>query len=170
MLDPTTQPRGRGFDFTKDYVAWNTLANRLYKRRQFEPPGSDTRREFLLRAVRAAERVLELDAEDVTAHDLLALAYGELSNPLAEVQPPAEVSADWALSELSAATDSKQPAQRRIEACANLAAGLPKLATPKLATMRGTHEAPHRVPHAEPNADVNGAIAGVLAVYHRESM
>src|SRR5204862_6539753 len=40
LLDPAAQPRDRGFDFTKDYVVWNTLANRLFKRRQFEPAGS----------------------------------------------------------------------------------------------------------------------------------
>ena len=50
LLDPAAQPKDRGFDFTKDYVAWNLLANRLYKRRQFEPAESDSRREFLLRA------------------------------------------------------------------------------------------------------------------------
>ena len=58
LLDPDAQPADRKFDFTKDYVVWNALANRLYKRRQYEAPGSPARTEFLLRAVKAAEQVL----------------------------------------------------------------------------------------------------------------
>jgi tetratricopeptide (TPR) repeat protein len=168
LLDPNAQPRDRGFDFTKDYVVWNTLANRLYKRRQFEPAGSDSRREFLVRSVKAAERVLDYDAEDVTAHDLLALAYDELGGPLAEVQP-ADVNPDWVLNEAGTAASAKQPPQRRIEACANLAAGLPKLPTPKLATMREVLAKLRAAYHAEKTDDVRGAIASALAKYHRES-
>jgi tetratricopeptide (TPR) repeat protein len=169
LLDPNAQPKDRGFDFTKDYVVWNKLAELLYKRRQYEPVGSDARREFLTRAVKAAERVLELDAEDVPAHDLLAHAYGELATPVAEVQPPAEVSAEWTLGEVSAAADAKQSPQRRIEACANLAAGLPKLAAPKLATIRELLAKLRAAYHAEQSAEVRGALADVLAKYHRES-
>jgi len=167
LLDPATQPKDRGFDFTKDYVVWNTLANRLFKRRQFEPPGSDSRREFLLRTVKAAEHVLELDAEDVMAHDLLALAYGELGS-LAEMPPQSEAKPDWTLGEANAAIDVKQAPSRRIEACANLAANLPKLAMPKLATMREVQSKLRAAYHAEINAEVQAAIAGALAKYHRE--
>jgi tetratricopeptide (TPR) repeat protein len=169
LLDPITQPKDRGFDFTKDYVAWDTLANRLYKRRQFEPAGSETRRALLVRTVKAAERALELDAEDVMAHDLLALAYGELADPLPEVPPPAVVSADSILGELNVAADPKGAVPQRVEACANLAAGLPKLALPKLATIREVLAKLRTAYHAEPNAEVRGALAAVLALYHRES-
>jgi tetratricopeptide (TPR) repeat protein len=169
LLDPASQPKERGFDFTKDYVAWDTLANRLYKRRQFEAPGSEARREFLLRAVKAAERVLEFDAEDVTAHDLLALAYGELGAPLPEAAPPAEVTSDWMLGEANAAADAKQPAQRRAEACARLAAGLPKLPPPKLATIREVLAKLRPAYHAEGNPETKAALASALAKFHRES-
>jgi tetratricopeptide (TPR) repeat protein len=169
LLDPASQPKDRGFDFTKDYVAWNTLANRLYKRRQFEPAGSNSRREFLLRAVKAAERALALDAEDVTAHDLLALAYGELAAPLAKPSWLGETNADWALNEATAAADVTQPAARRIEACENIAAHMPKLPPPKLATMREVITKLRTAYHAEANADVKGAIAGSLATLHREA-
>jgi tetratricopeptide (TPR) repeat protein len=169
LLDPASQPKERGFDFTKDYVVWNKLAEVLYKRRQYEPAESDSRRAFLVRAVQAAERVLALDAEDVPAHDLLARAYGELATPVAEVPPPAAVTADWALAELNAAADPKQPAQRRTEACANLVAGLPKLAVPKLTTIREVLSKLRTAYHSEGSADVKPAIADVLAKYHRES-
>jgi tetratricopeptide (TPR) repeat protein len=169
LLDPAAQPKGRGFDFTKDYVAWDKLAEQLYKRREYESPGSAARRDFLARAVRAAERVLELDAEDVPAHDLLARVYGELAATSAEGARPAEASAEWALGELAAAADAKQPPDRRIAACANLAAGLPHLATPKLATVRDVLTMLRAAYHAEGNADVRGALADVLARYHRES-
>jgi tetratricopeptide (TPR) repeat protein len=167
LLSPDTQPRDRGFDFAKDYVVWNTLANRLYKRRQFEPPDSPARREFLLRAVAAAERVLELDSEDVTAHDLLALAYGELAAPL----PPAgtEASADWVLARSAVAADASKPAAERIAACVAAAAGLDSLPAPKLPTIREVLAKLRPAFHAEANPGVKAALAGALAKYHRES-
>ena len=169
LLDPKAQPKVRGFDFTKDYVVWNKLANLLYKRRQFEPAGSDTRRAVVLRAVKAAERVLDYDAENDTAHDLLAQAYGELAAALADAAPPAAVTPDWLLNEAATASDAKQPAARRREACANLAAGLPKLPAPKLATMREAMAKLRPAFHAEANAEVKAALAFALAKFHRES-
>jgi tetratricopeptide (TPR) repeat protein len=167
LLDPAAQPKDRGFDFTKDYVVWNTLANRLFKRRQFEPAGSATRRDFLGRAILAAERVLELDAEDVMAHDLLAQAYGELAGSLAG-SPPTEVAPDWMLNEATAAADPKQTPQRRTEGCANLAAGLSKLSAPKLATMREIVAKLRPAFHAEGNTEMQSALAEALAKFHRE--
>jgi len=169
LLDPATQPRERGFDFTKDYVVWNALAARLFNRRQFEPAGTDARRAFVLRAVKAAERVLELDAEDVAAHDLLALAYAELAtNPLQAVNPT-DVSPDWVLNHAGIAADPKRPAQNRIESSAQVAAALPLLAQPRLATMRDVLAKLRAAYHAETSAEVKAALAGALAKYHRES-
>ncbi len=171
LLDPNSQPKERGFDFTKDYVVWNRLANLLFKRRQSEPVASAARREFLVRAVTAAERVLELDAEDVTAHDLLALAYGELAAPNAEsaAAPPENVTADWLLGEAAAASDSKLTIARRVEACANLAGGLPKLSAPKLATMREVIGKLRPAYHSDADVMTRTRLAAALAKYHRES-
>src|SRR5205823_2836258 len=79
IVDPANQPRDRGFDFTRDYVIWDLLANRLFKRRLFEPDGSESRRQFVLESVAACERVLALDPEDVTAHDQLKQCFSELA-------------------------------------------------------------------------------------------
>lgn len=170
LLDPNSQPKERGFDFTKDYVVWNALANRLYKRRQFEPAGSPARRDYLVRAVKAAERVLELDAEDVSAHDLLALAYGELSHwTRAATTPPDATTADRILAEAGTAADAKQPAARRVEACDAVAIGLSKLTAPKLATMREVIAKLRPAFHAQDDDSVRAALAGALERYHRES-
>jgi tetratricopeptide (TPR) repeat protein len=168
LLDPANQPRDRGFDFTKDYVVWNAVANLLYKSRP-EPPGSDPRRAQLVRAVRAAERVLDLEAEDFAAHDTLALAYGELASALPAADAPEKVSHDVLLAEVAIATDAKLPAARRAEACAKLAGWLPKLANPRLATMREVIAKLRASYHAEQSAEVQGALAFALARYHRES-
>ena len=119
--------------------------------------------------MKAAERVLELDAEDVSAHDLLAHAYTELSAPLPAIQPPAEVAADWIVEQAAMAADAKHPAPQRVEACANLAAGLPKLAPPRLATIREVLAKLRPAYHAEGNTEVKAALAAALAQYHRES-
>jgi tetratricopeptide (TPR) repeat protein len=169
LLDPNAQPRDRGFDFTKDYVVWNTLANRLFKRRQFEAVASNARGEFLLRAVTAAERVLALDAEDVTAHDLLALAYGELAAPHVVTATPANVTADWLLAEADAATNPQEGISRRAEACDNLAAGLTMLPGPKLATTREVIGKLRSAYHADGDALTKTRLAAALAAYHRES-
>ncbi|MDY3556666.1 multiheme c-type cytochrome [Gemmata sp. JC717] len=168
LLDPAAQPRDRGFDFTKDYVVWNTLANWLFKRRTSEEPGSEARRACLVRAIKAAERALALEAEDVAAHDLLALAYGELGGELT-VQPAVTVTPAWALGEVAAATDPKQPAPRRVAAGANVAAAVPQLPAPKLATVREALEKLRAAFHAEADAEVRAALAAALAKLHRES-
>ncbi len=169
LLDPATQPKDRGFDFTKDYVAWNKLAEQLFKRRQYEAPGSDARREYLVRTVKAAERVLDLDAEDVAAHDLLARAYGELASELPLVKPAGEITADRILKTASDAANPKQPAQSRAESAALVAGLLPGLEAPKLATMREVMAKLRAAFHADTNAEVQGALAFALAKYHRES-
>ena len=163
LLDPDTQERPRGFDFTRDYVVWNTLANRLFKRRQYEAAGSEEYRRYVLRAVAAANRVLAEDAEDVTAHDLLALAYGDLAAAL----PPAAPGGDVArlVGEIAGRGADKP---RRVQACADLAAAVPALPMPKLATLREALGRLRPAFDAEPDAEVKAAQAAALAVVHRE--
>ncbi len=169
LLDPTLQPKERGFDFTKDYVVWNTLASRLFERRKYHAPGSGERRDFLVRSVKAGERVLELEAEDVTAHDLLALAYGELGSGHTLNAKPENVTHDWILAEAKVISEAKTPTARKIEACDNLSEGLAKLSAPKLATMRDVIAKLRTTFHATADDTVRAAIAATLAKYHRES-
>jgi hypothetical protein len=164
LLDPNAQPRDRGFDFTKDYVVWNTLANRLFKRRLFETMGSEPRRELVVRAIKAAEKVLEYDAEDVTAHDLLALAYGELVGPL---RTPEATDNPLALGGVAA--DPKADVTQRRRACADLVAAIPQLPSPRLAAIRELLAKLRPAFHAEKGPGVRDALAAALAVLHRES-
>src|SRR5207249_4490304 len=80
LTDPANQPEKhtRKFDFSSDYVVLNKLANQLFRRSQFEEPDSDAWRTILHRAIKEANRVLALDAEDVQAHDLLKQCYAAL--------------------------------------------------------------------------------------------
>lgn len=168
LLDPDNQPRTRGFDFTKDYVVWNALANRLYKRRSYEAEGSPVRREYLLRAVKAGERVLELDAEDVEAHDLLMHAYEELGK-IDATGSVARPNADWASKAIADAGNASEPKDARIEACSQLIVGIPKLPAPRLASIREAFVKLRPAFHAEADPEMKEALAAILAVLHRES-
>ena len=170
LLNPDTQPRERGFDFTKDYVVWNALANRLYKRRQYEPDGSEVRKHYLLRAVKAAETVLTLDAEDVEAHDLLMRCYEELGGlPTGFSATANQADAEWASRAASDAANAKEPNGVRVPACALLVAGIPKLPSPKLAAIRDALGKLRPAFHAATDPEMQAALAAALAVLHRES-
>ena len=168
LLDPKAQPRDRRFDFTLDYVVWNQLANRLFKRAQFESPGSAEQREFLLRAIRAGERVIDLEAEDVTAHDLLKQAYSRLGGEL-QPWPLGQVDQEWLTSTVGVACDVKQPKEQRAGACASLAVGLPAAKGPKLTAIREGITKLRAAFHAENDAELKATLATVLAAFHRES-
>ncbi len=169
LLDPKGQPADRGFDFTKDYVAWNMLANLQFKVRKAHPEGSAERRTATVKAIQSAERVIALDAEDVTAHDLLALAYGELAGNVPAVTTKSDPRADLMTKQAAVAADAREAAVARRQACDLLLADLPKLPAPKLTTMREVMGKLRPAFHAEKDAAVQSALAGVLAVYHRES-
>ena len=169
LLDPAAQPRDRGFDFTKDYVAWNMLANRLYKRRTYEADGSDARRDYLLRAVKAAERVLALDAEDVEAHDLLTRAYGELSGPGLATTDSGPTDAALISRAADDAAAAKAAPAARAAASALVAAGVPRLPAPKLAVVREALGKLRPAYHEAADPGVKAALATALAVLHRES-
>jgi tetratricopeptide (TPR) repeat protein len=84
IVDPTNQPKhedGRiKYDFTKDYVVLAELGRTLYKRSTLEPQDSPPEREFLLRSVRAYERVLQVDPENLDAHYGLNQCYDRLGH------------------------------------------------------------------------------------------
>ena len=166
LLDPNAQPRDRGFDFTKDYVVWNRLANRLFKRGQFEEDGSDAQREFLLRAVKAGWRVIELDAEDVEAHDLLSRAYARLA---ADVPPGAEpASAEELLAAAAVVADEKK-AGEHADRARYLASAVPNLKGPRLPAVRELIAKLGPAFQAARDPQVRGLLAAALAALHRES-
>jgi hypothetical protein len=168
LLDPNNQPQDRKFDFSKDYVAWNVLANRLYKRRDYERDDPAARRQYLLRAVKAAETVLSYDSENVEAHDLLMRCYAELGSPVA----PADAGApnpEWFSQTAQAAADPKGPKAGRVEACGKIVNALPKLPAPKLASIREALAKLRPAFHAEQDPEVQAALAAALAALHRES-
>jgi len=127
--------------------------------------GSESRRAFVLRAVKAAERVLELDAEDVTAHDLLAQCYAELG----ELPPAAKATTEEAVAQAGTAVDLKADRIARLQACGQVGWGVTTLPSPKLATIRELLGKFRPAFHADNDPEVLAALAGVLAVLHRES-
>jgi tetratricopeptide (TPR) repeat protein len=78
ILDPKNQPWDRKFDFTKDYVVINELANLLFKRSQQELELSEGD-PFVWRAVEQYEATLRIEPEDVDAHYGLAQGYARLA-------------------------------------------------------------------------------------------
>lgn len=169
LLDPAAQPKERKFDFTKDYVVWNALANRLHKRRLYEPADSDARREYLLKAAKAGETVLSLDAEDVEAHDLLMRVYAELAGSHPTEAAAVKMTADEAVARAAAAADPKAPADARKAALLDVIAAVPALPDHKLTAVREGFDKLRPAYHAEADPDVKAALAAALAVLHRES-
>lgn len=77
ILEPSNQLRQRKFDFTKDFVIINELANALFKRAQ-QQTDEATRTEFLHRAVRQYTETLRIDSEDLRAHYGLSQCFARL--------------------------------------------------------------------------------------------
>ncbi len=176
IVDPANQPRERGFDFRHDYVIQNMLANRLFKRRLFEPDGSESQKQLVLKAITAAERVLKLDPEDVQAHDLLKQGYstlvGEPASPRVD-RPAPEFGGLLALA--TQAADVKQPLLTRMDLVHQLQAGLdaigkqpPRADQPKLVTMRALWKALQPLYHTEQDPVLRDALAAMMSSLHRE--
>ncbi len=96
ILDPENRDPVRKFDFTKDYLIIDELADVLYRRSQQETDNPAERAKFLRLAVEQYERTLAIDPEDVEAHYGLAQSYsrlGESAHELPAVGAPADVTA-----------------------------------------------------------------------------
>lgn len=169
LLDPATQPRDRGFDFTKDYVVWNALANRYYKRRQYESPGTNPRWHYLIKTVQSAETVLKYDAEDVEAHDLLMRTYAELAGNESVDRPATPLSADDAVTQIALAANKEEAAAKRSQACGILIAGVPTMSAPRLATIREALKTLRTAFWDETDPGVRESLAAAMSVLHRES-
>jgi tetratricopeptide (TPR) repeat protein len=173
VLDPKVQPRERKFDFTKDYVVINTLANRLFKRSLLEEPGSTEERKFLLRAIEQAERVLQLESEDVEAHDLLTRIYARLGSEIRIANEPGSTDFET-LAKL--ARSLGQPGADRLAAVTQLVQGILTLNqsaaspnVPKLTILRDLLAQVRPLFHAETDREKQNQLAVVLAALHRVS-
>jgi tetratricopeptide (TPR) repeat protein len=175
IVDPNNQPRDRGFDFTRDYIILNLIANQLFKRAQGEEPGSDAQQRILLKAVSYSERTLALDADDVAAHDLLKQCYGLLGGPPADRGDLAPV--DFAeLPGLARETaDGSRPKAERLAKLDRLRRGLEGVGTrparadqPKLNPLRAIRLTLQPAYHREADAEVKAALASALSTLHLE--
>ncbi|MBI1899982.1 MAG: hypothetical protein HYS13_02555 [Planctomycetia bacterium] len=76
--------RERGFDFSKDYEVINDLGRTLYswsqRENRPEPARQARRRELLQEAAKTFERTLQIDSENLAAHQSLWTIYGELGD------------------------------------------------------------------------------------------
>jgi tetratricopeptide (TPR) repeat protein len=72
----------RRFDFSADYEVINELGQALFERAKLErgPSAEAPRRQYLQKAAAQFERTLQLDSENVTAHYVLSLIYGQLGD------------------------------------------------------------------------------------------
>jgi tetratricopeptide (TPR) repeat protein len=121
ILDPKNRDRRRGFDFSKDYVVRNELGKALFFRAQQEE-GADDRayRTFLRRAIGEFERTLDIDAEDVVAHEFLNKCYNRLGKDAPSVEAARSQGGSLALQLLHIAGEPQQNSSKRIEAAREL--------------------------------------------------
>jgi hypothetical protein len=72
----------RRFDFSTDYEVINELGQSLFERAKVERGAAraESRRQYLRRAADQFEKTLSIDSENVTAHYVLGLIYGELGD------------------------------------------------------------------------------------------
>jgi len=164
LLDPANQPTDRKFDFTKDFVVWARLANRLFKRGQYEPNDTAEQRTYLAKAITAGGRVLALDSEDVETHDLLARSYARLSGGVAD--GPAD--AGKPLGDMATtAADAKVGKDARLAAARGFADGMPTSKEPLMPVIKEHRPKLTAAFHAEQDPEVKAALAAALTVLHR---
>jgi tetratricopeptide (TPR) repeat protein len=119
VFDEKNQPRERKFDFRRDYVLLNDLANAYYEKAKVESFDVKQRDRFLRKAVETFEKALVVDPEDLDAHFGLAQCYVRLGESMAEREKPAETTKK--ISELAdILADSKQSNEARMEAALQL--------------------------------------------------
>jgi tetratricopeptide (TPR) repeat protein/tryptophan-rich sensory protein len=176
IVNRFNQPTDRGFDFTQDYVIWNLLANRLFKRRQFEAEGSDAYRRFVERSIEAAEQVLKYESEDVQAHDQLKQSFDALASEkgiptltLDKLPTIHDVSyAALGLTDANAAKAHRLTSARMLLLSLQEASKLPpNLDSPKLPAMRALYKS-IRPAFDTPDPELKAAAAAVLSAMHRE--
>ena len=134
ILEPDNQPVSRGFDFSRDYIVRNRLADTIFRRAVIEE--EPAREQTLRRAVAEYRQTLALEPEDLDAHYGLAQCFarlaGNTASPVIErVEAIGREAFDPArprlpelkavLAEHAAGADDRDPGQRK-QAWAALAA------------------------------------------------
>jgi hypothetical protein len=183
IVDPRYQPRQRKFDFTKDYLILNELADAYYELAKLHSDDRARRDDLLRRAVKYYERTLEQDAEDLSAHFGLAKCYSQLGDKLPML---GKVPASLAVPETSEKvreelgrlgkqlTDADLPAERRVELALQLGEliGAVGQRTYKTATRRpGFDDLRQQLAEAyrkTKDEETRSALAYVLGYVHRE--
>jgi hypothetical protein len=140
ILDPKNRDPQRGFDFSKDYVVRNELGKALFFRAQQEEGADDgAYRKFLRRAVTEFEQTLDIDAEDVVAHEFLNKCYNRLGKETPAQRADARAQEEVSLLKLMQ-TLGEAESPRRLEAGRELvhvlAADQSLLSTPALVAVR----------------------------------
>ncbi|MSR58616.1 MAG: tetratricopeptide repeat protein [Planctomycetaceae bacterium] len=79
LTESTDAMRGRGFEFSRDYVVRNELGQVLFERARQEADAA-RRQQFFRDAVAEFNTVLELDPENAVAHFNLGLLYARLDD------------------------------------------------------------------------------------------
>lgn len=92
----------RKFDFTSDYVVINELGQTLFARSQLEDD-KEKRNVLLRQAIAQFEKTLEIDAEDVVAHEFLVKCYSRLAE-----ERPAEVASKTKAAQSATKSESDQ--------------------------------------------------------------
>ena len=168
LLDPAKQPTDRKFDFSKDYVVWARLANRYFKRSQYEGNGTSESQAFLLKAIKAGDRVMALDTEDVETHDLLSRCFARLAGDVGPQQAPSPTVAVRPFAELAVqAGDATAPKEARIRAARELSDVLPGTKEPTLPVVRENRPKLMAAFSAETDPDLRAALAAALSALHR---
>jgi tetratricopeptide (TPR) repeat protein len=120
VLDEDYQPRKRKFDFRRDYVILNDLANAYYEMAKRAQPDPKRRDGFLKKSIATFEKALAVDPEDLDAHFGLAQCYTRLGEQLEQQGKPPQTKQE--AGELAAVfLDGKQPIEKRLETAQQLA-------------------------------------------------
>jgi tetratricopeptide (TPR) repeat protein len=178
ILDPKNQPWDRKFDFTRDYVVINKLADTLFERAQQEDTPAE-REQYYQRAVSYYERTLQIDPENLDAHYGLKRCFERLGQ--AEPEPDVERNEPNATTEAllnfakRLANDSESP-ERRLEVgrqlckCITAFGQQPvKPDKPKLATLLEAIRLCRPVYSQANSPKVGAAAARVLGNLYRET-
>jgi tetratricopeptide (TPR) repeat protein len=175
ILDPKNQPSDRRFDFTRDYVVINELANTLFKRAQQEDDPVERQR-FLRRAADRYERTLEIDTEDLDAHYGLAQCYARLGEVTATSPEPVPANETALLALGKAFADATVPVERRLQVAAQLCQAIPRFGAeaiqpnqPKLPIWNSLLNQGRQVYRQEPEDPLRAAAAKVLGQVYRQT-
>ncbi|HYT88281.1 MAG TPA: hypothetical protein VEL76_06145 [Gemmataceae bacterium] len=157
ILDPKNRDSVRRLDFTRDFVVRTELGKTLFLRaQQEEGQHADT---FLRRAIDQFEQVLELDAENVVAHEFLNKCYGRLASGPRSVALPDPLNEDEKTL-LSLTEQLGGGAGERMESGGHLARVLSGTATAvRMPVLLRVRERLGRVPHTDISAKVLAAQA-----------